>query len=265
MDRRVLTQLKRSELQALAKRNNIKATQSSAALIDELSALPHPNIDGVPALKQKMSKDALMRQKIMQRNGYALKPKAEPARRGKVRQEQPANERASSKHKPAVSKRGAKAGTATDRAAKASSSKDSGGQLEDVDAVQSNTSGSAHEDNGIMEPTAQAEPALGHNVLGPALRRGNVVPEAGAQAKAGPKEDGVPDTMNTSQQLNSLAEDDEDSRDEEEVEAMTSLEDIVVDLSSPARPEGRKGKRKAECDFVESPRPAKRTRSLRVA
>lgn len=45
------------------------------------------------------------------------------------------------------------------------------------------------------------------------------------------KEHGVADPSNTSQQLGSLAEDDEDFRDEEEVEAMTSLENIVVDLS----------------------------------
>ncbi|KAI0767048.1 hypothetical protein C8Q74DRAFT_927661 [Fomes fomentarius] len=102
-------------------------------------------------------------------------------------------------------------------------------------------------------------------VMTPALRRANgPLTRARAQLDA---DSNVASTKNTDNSaLCAYESEDEDISEEQEVEEMTSLDNIIVDLGSPARPsKGKgKGKRKAERDFEESPRAAKRVRSSRI-
>ncbi|RDX49261.1 hypothetical protein OH76DRAFT_1556481 [Lentinus brumalis] len=251
MDRQHLIQLKRPDLQTLAKRNNIRATQKNDVIIDELLNMPMPNIAGVAALERIVGPMALKKQKVMMRNG--LCPRGPPQDR--VLRRAPVQERERSQRQKKSQGDDQKVGaaevvsTSTSRAASSSSDEDA------PDAIRGQGSAAKEEEAGTNEPQVKSAEALTPtsrkaNSSSPGVRRTSVA------------------IADAEQHTRDAASSDDDFDEEEEVEAMTSLDNIVVDPGlSPFRPTraGKENKKRhAEDELCDSPRPTRRARNLRV-
>ncbi|TFK88446.1 hypothetical protein K466DRAFT_564755 [Polyporus arcularius HHB13444] len=213
MDRQHLVQLKRPDLQTLAKRNNIRATQKNDVIIDELLKISMPNIAGVAALERIVGPMALKKQKVMMRNGLCPKgsPQDRVLRRAPVQKRE---QRKRQKKSPGdVEKVGAaEVGSAsTSRAASSSSDEDA------PDAIRGQRSAAKEEEvAGTNEPQVKSAEALTPttkkaNSSSPGVRRNSVA------------------IADAEEHTRDAASSDDDFDEEEEVEAMTSLDNIVVD------------------------------------
>ncbi|RPD57781.1 hypothetical protein L226DRAFT_163454 [Lentinus tigrinus ALCF2SS1-7] len=254
MNREHLSQLKRPDLQTLAKRNNIRATQKNEAIIEELLKIDMPSITGVRALEQVMGPAAMKRQKVMMRSG--LCPRGPARDRPMAKAAAPKRER---------TQRNKKSKLATEKVesaatgAVASTSTSGVGPSNDREGTPQATNGegsAAPEKQGECSATLQAE-TESTPVSTPALKTAKDTVCTERTLSIGIKE-----------RMEGVTSLDDDLREEEEVEVMTSLENIVVEpASSPVRA-GRHGKenkkRGAEDDVCDSPRPAKRARTSTV-
>ncbi|RPD52763.1 hypothetical protein L226DRAFT_617755 [Lentinus tigrinus ALCF2SS1-7] len=254
MNREHLSQLKRPDLQTLAKRNNIRATQKNEAIIEELLKIEMPSITGVRALEQVMGPAAMKRQKVMMRSG--LCPRGPARDRPMAKAAAPKRERT---HRNKKSKNTIEEVESAASGAVASTSTPGVGTSNNREETPQATNGegfAAPEKQGEYSVTLQPE-AESTPVSTPALKtaKGN----ACIQRRP---------SIAIKEHTNGEASLEDDLREEEEVEVMTSLENIVVEpASSPVRA-GRLGKenkkRGAEDDVCDSPRPAKRARTSTV-